>query len=259
MTSTTTKISHPDGTVIETTTTSGGPSTPSDDTLVTGYWGIRGLGAPMRMMCAYAGVKVKDILYGAPDAPDWFKADKPPLLEQNGYINLPYVKNTETGLIVTQSTAVYQYLGRCFGLAGTSEAEVVAVEQTLAQAFDLRNSLMNLVYPFSGIKTREEYEAALPKHLEEAAGHYTKFAAFLGDKPYTVGDQPTAGDFHLWEMLDQHEMMAAEMKLASPLAAFPTLKAFHARFAALPQLAGYFASPAAKLPVNSPAVPAHFK
>ena len=81
-----------------------------------------------------------------------FKADKPPLLEQNGYINLPYVKNTETGLIVTQSTAVYQYLGRCFGLAGTSEAEVVAVEQTLAQAFDLRNSLMNLVYPFSGIK-----------------------------------------------------------------------------------------------------------
>jgi hypothetical protein len=36
-----------------------------------------------------------------------------------------------------------------------------------------------------------------------AAGHFTKFERFLGKQEFTAGSVPTAGDFPLWEMLDQ--------------------------------------------------------
>ena len=41
--------------------------------LTTGYWGIRGLAAPLRMMAAYAGAKVEDKKYSS--MPEW-QADK---------------------------------------------------------------------------------------------------------------------------------------------------------------------------------------
>ena len=72
-----------------------------------------------------------------------------------------------------------------------------------------------------------------------------------------AGSRPTAGDFHIWEMLDQHELMASSAGLPSPLEAHPTLRAFHARLRALPQLQLYFDSEAAHLPCNNRM--AHFR
>ena len=57
---------------------------------------------------------------------------------------------TAQGALVTQSTAMYNFLGRRLGLMGSNEAELQRVDQTLAQAFDLRNDTMALVYPFKG-------------------------------------------------------------------------------------------------------------
>lgn len=74
--------------------------------------------------------------------------------------------------------------------------------------------------------------------------NYTKFEGFLGEQAYFATSTPTAGDFHVWEMLDQHEMMASRAGLPSPLAQFPKLSAFYGRFRALPQLKGYFSSEA---------------
>ena len=81
--------------------------------------------------------------------------------------------------------------------------------------------------------------------------HANKFEGFLGKKSYFAGETVTAGDFHVFEMVDQHEMMAARASLPSPLAKYPNLKAFYARFKALPQLEAYFASDACKLIVNN--------
>lgn len=84
----------------------------------------------MRMMCVYAGADVEDKQYelkekpeGGYDASAWFTEGKPPLQEKNAYTNLPYVVDHSTGLIVTQSTAVYTFLGRKFGLMGKNEAD----------------------------------------------------------------------------------------------------------------------------------------
>jgi hypothetical protein len=65
-------------------------------------------------------------------------------------------------------------------------------------------------------------------------------------------DAPTAPDFHAWEMIDQHEAVVKDLGKDSLLADFPLLSKFHAAFKALPELAGYFASPAAKFPLNNP-------
>ena len=68
---------------------------------------------------------------------------------------------------------------------------------------------------------------------------------------FTAGETLTAGDFHLWEMLDQHEMVAEDYGLASPLAKFPKLRALYDAVKAEPKLQSYFAGPLYKLPVNN--------
>ena len=70
-----------------------------------------------------------------------------------------------------------------------------------------------------------------------------------GSTPAAASSSPrsgaiSAGDFHVFEMLDQHEKMAAAASLPSPLRAFPRLAALHAAVRALPQLQDYFASDA---------------
>jgi len=192
-------------------------------------------------------------------APAWFDTDRPPLRERNAFINLPYLVDHESGIVVSQSTALYQFLGRKLGLMGENEAERVATEQTLAQAFDLRNECVRVVYPFAGTSA-ERFSAALAKHLRAVAAPsaaYDRFSRFLGAKQFFAGSRPTAGDFHIWEMLDQHELMASSAGLPSPLEAHPTLRAFHARLRALPQLQLYFDSEAAHLPCNNRM--AHFR
>ena len=109
-------------------------------TFTLGYWDIRGLAAPARMMLAYRGAAFEDRTYslqpqegGGWGAPAWFDTDRPPLRERNAFINLPYLVDHESGIVVSQSTALYQFLGRKLGLMGENEAERAATEQTLAQ------------------------------------------------------------------------------------------------------------------------------
>jgi len=224
-----------------------------------GYWDIRGLAAPARMMLVYAGAEFEDKMFELKqkeegngwDAEEWFDECRPALRQKNAFINLPYLIDEGTGLVVTQSTAIYQYLGRKLELMGSSEAEEAAAEQTLAQAFDLRNELVRIVYPFSGT-TPEKFPGALTKHMKSiSSSHYDKFSRFLGDKPFFAGQSPTAGDFHVWEMLDQHELMATQFGKSSPLEEYPALRAFHKRMRQLPRLAPYFESEAARLPCNN--------
>jgi len=226
-----------------------------------GYWKIRGLAAPARMMLSYAKAEGKlmefeDVTYELTAKPDggwdgscWGGVDKPPLKKKNALINLPYIiDHDEGGLIITQSTACYQHLARSLGLMGNgSAAQTSGVEQILAQAFDLRNDTMKVVYPFGGV-TPDKYPAELKKHLEGVAVHYGKFEdwlATLTSGSWTfVGSGVTAADFHVWEMVDQHEKMAKAAGLPSPLAPHAKLAAFYSAFRAVPQLQEYFASEA---------------
>jgi len=95
-----------------------------------GYWAIRGLGAPCRMAAHYAGADCKFNNYGVTatddgwDKSSWFDV-KPQFKEQNGLINLPYV--IDNGFVVTQTNAVLMYLGRKFGLIGSTAQQTSIV------------------------------------------------------------------------------------------------------------------------------------
>ncbi len=91
----------------------------STESVVVGYWSIRGLGAPLRMMVMYAGVPLQAENYdvtmpaeGGFDLSHWF-GTKPALKERNALVNLPYIIDGD--FVVSQSNACCVYLGRKFG------------------------------------------------------------------------------------------------------------------------------------------------
>lgn len=147
------------------------------------------------------------------------------------------------------------YLGEKFGLMGRDAAERAMVDQLLCEVMDLRNDAIALFYgnqiTFTELSNPDNDAAA---YLDEVvAPHYAKLESWLALKgtPYLAGGSPTAPDFHLWEMLDQHTLFATDYEMADPLADCPCLTSFAARFSALPQLAGYFSGPLHSLPCNN--------
>merc|ERR1711865_47225 len=73
-----------------------------------GYWKIRGLGAPLRMMCAFKDEEVTH--YAANSGDMWFGAKKPELAARNSLINLPFIVDGEQ--VITQSNSCMLYLGQ---------------------------------------------------------------------------------------------------------------------------------------------------
>ena len=83
--------------------------------------------------------------------------------------------------------------------------------------------------------------------------HFTKLEGFcIG--PFMTGVKPRSGDFVLWEMLDQHIILARALDLDDWLGECPKLATLHSSMRALPELADYFAAPCyAEWSHNSPA------
>ena len=157
---------------------------------------------------------------------------------------------------MTHSSVVLEFLGQVTGTdAFANEGERWRNAQALAEIYDLRNALMGVVYPFNGkTTTKEAFEKNCDDHMNATVGKfYAKFEALLKQrgKKFLIRDAPSSADFHLFEMLDQHEIIASRRGMTSPLEMFPELKRYHADFKALPQLAKYFASAAYSLPMNS--------
>lgn len=223
---------------------------PQHGKLVVGYWSIRGLGAPLRMMCEYAGIDYEAKCYqakakegGGWDVSAWFGV-KPALVEKNALMNLPYIVDGDT--VVAQTNACFTYLGRRLGLNGSNDAELTRVEQILCQVMDLRNDAVKLFYGGD--------IAGLEAHLATAVQtHYGKLNNFFGQTglKYSAADEVRTSDFHLFEMLDQHETLAKDLGKPSPMTAFPKLQAFYAAFKALPAIAKYLDGPLHQLPCNN--------
>lgn len=202
------------------------------------------------MMAEYAGADYDAVTYevtGEPgnwDLSAWFGV-KPGLQEKNGYMNLPYVVDGD--LTIAQTNACFSHIGRVLGLYGSTYVETVKCEQTLCQVMDLRNDAVGKFY---GPTPEDNFVGHLTGSV---ATNYGKFENFLqqGGTLYTAGDTPTAGDFHLFEMVDQHEILARETGNPSPVAAFPLLTKLYSSLKSDPKLAKYFAGDLYKLPINN--------
>lgn len=224
-----------------------------------GYWNIRGLAAPLRMMCEYAGVKYKDVQF---DDFAKYSERKAVLKEKNPLVNLPYIVDGD--VVVSQSNSCLQYLGAKLGLDAKDTTSVAYLRnsQALHEIFDLRNATVDLVYAFGG-KTRDlnEFKENTVKFFEKSVpATCAKLEGFLkvGGTPMITGTTPASSDFHIFEILDQAEKLAAASGRESVLADFPLLKALHETFKGMPQLQEYFAGPQYALPCNNKLAKAYF-
>jgi len=221
-----------------------------------GYWKIRGLGSVFRMIFEYKGVKYTDNQYA--EGADWFGAAKPSILEKNPLANLPYVECGSD--VVCQTNACLSYIGNKLRLNGGGYKARLLNEQLLCEIYDVRNTLIDLSYPFKTVcRTAEEHKEKSVKHV--TGKPFSKFEAILekNGTDYFCGKSPCTADFHIWEMLDQHKLLSAKHSCGDIFESIPKCKAFYDSFRALPGLQKYFDSEDYKLPVNNPIADAYFQ
>ncbi|KAJ1457697.1 hypothetical protein M885DRAFT_418980, partial [Pelagophyceae sp. CCMP2097] len=223
-----------------------------------GYWDIRGLGAPLRMLLAYAGVDFNDVQFDDPK--QWFGpagthagagGRRSELRARNPLANLPYVVDGD--LVVAQSNACLHYLGDKYDLNGPDEAAQLRCLQLVQEVYDLRNGMIELAYPQKK-KSRDAAEFAANREVQLKSDLFAKFEAWLAHykTPFFGGEAPCTADFPIWEMLDQYEKLATSVgQSLFSKEGIPRCHAFHTGFRKLPQLQAYFDSPAYALPCNA--------
>ncbi len=191
---------------------------------------------------------------------DWDESEwtnvKPSLKEINPLINLPYVKENASGVIVSQSNACFLFVGRKLSLVGKTEIDLSLTEQLLCEAMDIRDSVIDQVYysdkPMARwIKNMVVAGRSLDKLNDLLLRKYGNTDTDSSDALFFVGDEASVADFHIWEMIDQIKGMASFGGCDDPFIKFPFLFTFHARFAALPNNQRYLTSKLHALPVNN--------
>ena len=185
------------------------------------YWSIKGLGAPLRQMVLYSGTPLKCIFYKTKamqtqdglsvDSSHWHVEAKPALLKINPLINLPYIEayDEDQKILVAQSIACMNLLGRVLDMQGSDKIENSHCEQLLCEIMDIRNKMVQFAYS-QHTNHREVAANLFESTMVADRGHFGKIEIWLESKnaspenPYLVGNKATAPDFALFEMLDQY-------------------------------------------------------
>ncbi|XP_077973270.1 glutathione S-transferase 2-like [Styela clava] len=108
--------------------------------LIFGYWAPRGLGAPIRMLLVYGNIDYEEITYRSPSSgakcAEWI-ADKQSMTSEGfDFPNLPYI--IDGNVKITQSWAIYKYLGRKLGLMPNTDNKICQAEILEGEIQDLR-------------------------------------------------------------------------------------------------------------------------
>jgi len=200
-----------------------------------GYWKIRGLAQPVRLLLGYANEDFEDKMYEVTDAPEfrresWLKEKFSLGLE---FPNLPYYIDGDTKLC--QSNAIMRHLARKHNLMGKTDAEKDRCDMAAEQVVDFRTQFVRMCYQEHFF--RIVFKEVIPKYLDKLTDALTPFETFLGESDWLAGASLTWADFIFWEMLDQHLLL--KPRCLDPL---PKLKAYHQRFKDLPQIKKFMMS-----------------
>lgn len=223
-----------------------------------GYWAIRGLGQPIRVMLAHVGQPYREIRLGADangnlldkddEGEDWAShklgLDVP-------FPNLPYLfdHSVTPTLCLTQSNTILRYLATKFDLLGDNDHERLAIDQLQEEAYDFRNHIVRTAYTLG-----QPYKAAYAEFCETALPRYLNgFERFLAKRPECkcfVGTRLSLVDFVIFELVWQMTFMVPGSLTEST---HPSLLAFLASFTSRPEIVSYQQSPSyIERPINSP-------
>ena len=231
---------------------------------------IRGLAAPLRMMLSAAKVNHWAVLYdvtekegGSWEKDAWLKDKELLKKEHNPFMNLPYLVDCENDdLVINQTNAIKNYLGRELDMLGSSKKEIAKCEELLCEIMDLRNLMVSFAYS-GDAKAAKEDAAKLVSggaavildkfelHLEKEYPNALKDAKT--NICHLVGRKISAPDFHLWEMLAQFGGLC-KFYDQDPLyseSVRPRLFAFQNNFESLPENEAYLSSSLMTLPYNN--------
>jgi glutathione S-transferase len=139
-----------------------------------GYWKIRGLAQPIRLLLKYTGTEFEDVTYVQGEA--WTSVKFTLGLD---FPNLPYLLDGD--LKMTESKAIIHYIARKNDLCGNTEAERVAVEMVEGVVEGMRSRFTGMCYNAKFDDVRDgvmEYEAQKLKEL----------SAYLGEKNWFAGE-----------------------------------------------------------------------
>lgn len=213
--------------------------------MILGYWDIRGLATPIRLLLEYVGADYQEKLYkcGPPpnfERPEWvsekFNLGMP-------FPNLPYLIDGD--IKISQSSVILRYLARKFGLMGKDEVDQINLELIAAQVTDYHMDFVKIVYNPEFPKLKDSYVSGLPDKMKALTN-------FMGDKKFVVGDYVTYADFMFFEYLEGQSYLVKDL-----LKDYPVLDQYHKRILGLEAVDKYFKSPKAiKYPFNG--APAYF-
>jgi glutathione S-transferase len=194
---------------------------------VLGYWNIRGLAQPIRMVLAQAGLEFEEKLYncGPPptfDKSGWFN-EKPTL--GLDFANLPYYIDGDVKLV--QSLAIIRYIAQKSNLVGQTDAEKTRIDLIGAQISDYKNTFTGMCYDPRFDELKSDYLKGLPAKLKALSD-------YLGANPWWAGQNLSYVDFIAYEFLDATRIFAPKS-----LEDFANLRDFVSRVEALPNIAAY--------------------
>jgi len=196
-----------------------------------GYLNIRGYAQPIRLLLEYLELEYQEKRYDYAPPPSYEKTEW--LQEKFAlglhFPNIPYWIDGD--LKITQQVAIMRYLGRKHGLDGKSDEEKIRIDMAEQFLIEVRNGYGALAYNSNYDQLKPDYLAAMPVKLKQLSD-------FLGPNPWFGGANLSYVDFLIYEFLDVHLYVSADV-----LDAFPSLKQFHARLEALPTVDKFIKSP----------------
>nr|XP_006979549.1 glutathione S-transferase Mu 1 isoform X1 [Peromyscus maniculatus bairdii] len=198
--------------------------------MILGYWNVRGLTQPIRMLLEYTDSSYEEKKYTMGDAPDYeqsqWLSDKFKL--GLDFPNLPYLIDGPHK--ITQSNAIIRYIARKNNLCGETEEERIRADIVENQVMDNRMQLIRLCYNPDFEKLKPEFLKTIPEKIK-------LYSEFLGKRPWCAGNKITYVDFLVYDILDQHRIFQPHC-----LDAFPNLNDFMVRFEGLKKISDYMKS-----------------
>ncbi len=209
-----------------------------------GYWSIRGLGAPLRMMLCAAKVNHDIYLYDLVEKKDngWtseYFVEKSDLVKQAPLMNLPFVVDRQEERFVCQTNACFVHLGTQLNMLGSTSMEQSQCLEFLCEIYDIRNIMTDFAYnkyQKDAVKTIKEEAQGV---MEAAKRNFLKLESYFQQRDvlFLVGNRMSAPDFHLFEMLDQYSGLCHHFELNEDddfiAPTYPKLKAFYENFISL--------------------------
>jgi len=187
------------------------------------YFAVRARGEAIRLLLEVTNIPYKDAIPKWPDhKPNTVFGQLPELID--GDISL------------YQSMAIYRHLARKTNTYGKSIKESALIDMIIEGEGEWRNEYSDVNYSSGKYK---DYDTDIKEYLSKyLPGRLTIFEKILasnnGGHGWFIGNELTAADPIMFEILDIHHILCPES-----LNGFPLLKAFRERFEALPKIQDY--------------------